>query len=183
MMTIRDRLKSNRAWLLAGALGLAVLAGLSGCTSADAGTKVTLREGVSAGYTHTRYPIVLVHGFLGFDNIGFFEYFHGIPAALRSGRAMVFTPQLSAINSTEARGEQLLLEVKRIIAVTGEDKVNLIGHSHGAPTARYVASVQPDLVASVTSVGGRQQGFGDIRHVVGHRAARLDVERCPFCDR
>jgi hypothetical protein len=32
--------------------------------------------------------------------------------------------------------------------------VNLIGHSHGGPTIRYVASVRPDLVASATSVAG-----------------------------
>ncbi|HEY5801784.1 MAG TPA: triacylglycerol lipase, partial [Burkholderiaceae bacterium] len=42
--------------------------------------------------------------------------------------------------------------------VTGAAKVNLIGHSHGSPTARYVASVRPDLVASVTSVGGVNKG-------------------------
>ena len=115
-------------------------------------------SGNSQGYTATRYPIVLVHGLFGFDSIGPLEYFYGIPAALRSGGAVVYTPQVSAANSTEVRGEQLLLEVKRILAATGAAKVNLIGHSHGGPTARYVASVRPDLVASVTSVGGVNQG-------------------------
>ena len=40
------------------------------------------------------------------------------------------------------------------LAATGAAKVNLIGHSHGGPTARYVASVRPDLVGSVSSVAG-----------------------------
>jgi triacylglycerol lipase len=66
--------------------------------------------------------------------------------------------QVSAANSTEVRGEQLLTQVKQILAATGAAKVNLIGHSHGGPTTRYVASVRPDLVASVTSIGGVNKG-------------------------
>ncbi len=114
--------------------------------------------GFAAGYTQTQYPIVLVHGLFGFDNVGPVEYFYGIPAALRSGGATVYTPQVSAANSTEVRGEQLLTEVKRILAVTGKPKVNLIGHSHGGPTIRYVASIRPDLVASATSIAGVNKG-------------------------
>lgn len=112
----------------------------------------------AAGYTQTRYPIVLVHGLFGFDNIGPVEYFYGIPSALRADGAKVYTVQVSAANSTEVRGEQLLAQVKKILAATGATKVNLIGHSHGGPTTRYVASVRPDLVASVTSVGGVNKG-------------------------
>ncbi|HCH6159561.1 TPA: triacylglycerol lipase, partial [Vibrio parahaemolyticus] len=63
-----------------------------------------------------------------------------------------------ATNSSEARGEQLLSQVETLLAATGASKVNLIGHSHGGPTARYVASVRPDLVASVTSIGGVNKG-------------------------
>ncbi|VEB43459.1 Lactonizing lipase precursor [Chromobacterium violaceum] len=62
--------------------------------------------------------------------------------------------EVSATGSNETRGEQLLQQVRRILAITGAQKVNLIGHSQGAPTARYVAGVRPDLVASVTTVGG-----------------------------
>ncbi len=112
----------------------------------------------ATGYTQTRYPIVLVHGLFGFDNIGPVEYWYGIPGALRSDGARVYVAQVSASNSTEVRGEQLLAQVKQILAATGAAKVNLIGHSHGGPTARYVASVRPDLVASVTSVGGVNKG-------------------------
>jgi triacylglycerol lipase len=113
---------------------------------------------LAAGYTQTTYPIVLIHGLFGFDNIGPVEYFYGIPSALRADGARVYVVQVSAANSTEQRGEQLLTQVKQILAVSGAAKVNLMGHSHGGPTARYVASVRPDLVASVTSIGGVNKG-------------------------
>lgn len=112
----------------------------------------------AAGYTQTKYPIVLVHGLFGFDNIGPVEYFYGIPSALRADGAKVYVTSVSAANSTAVRGEQLLTQVKQILAATGAAKVNLIGHSHGGPTARYVAGVRPDLVASVSSVGGVNKG-------------------------
>lgn len=112
----------------------------------------------AAGYTQTKYPIVLVHGMLGWDSIGPYEYFFGIPGALRRDGAQVYVAQVSAVNSTEVRGEQLLTYVKQVMAATGAKKVNLIGHSHGGPTVRYVASVAPALVASVTSVGGTNKG-------------------------
>ena len=112
----------------------------------------------AAGYTQTKYPIVLVHGLFGFDSLGPVDYFYGIASGLRSGGATVYVTSVSAANSTEVRGEQLLLQVKQILAATGATKVNLVGHSHGGPTSRYVASVRPDLVASVTSVGGVNKG-------------------------
>lgn len=112
----------------------------------------------AAGYTQTKYPIVLVHGLFGFDNIGPVEYWYGIPAALRADGAKVYVSQVTAAQSTEVRGEQLLSYVKQVLAATGATKVNLIGHSHGGPTVRYVASVSPNLVASVSSVAGPHKG-------------------------
>lgn len=115
---------------------------------------LTLPFGAHADtYTQTRYPIVLVHGLLGFDQIGPINYWYGIPSALRSGGATVFVSQESASNSSEVRGEQLLQELRQLKAAYGYTKFNLIGHSHGGQTVRYVAAVAPDLVASVTTVG------------------------------
>ncbi|QUM75402.1 triacylglycerol lipase [Moritella sp. 24] len=119
-------------------------------------------------YTDTQYPIVLVHGFLGFDDIQGYDYFYKIAQTLRQNGATVYTAQVSSTNTTEIRGEQLLLQVKQFLARTGASKVNLIGHSHGGPTSRYVASVAPELVASVTSIGGVNKGskFADLFYSV-----------------
>lgn len=105
-------------------------------------------------YAQTRYPIVLAHGMSGFDNIGPIDYWYRIPSNLRAHGARVYVTQVSSFNSSELRGEQLLQQVEEIVAVSGQPKVNLIGHSHGNHSSRYVAGVRPDLVASVTSIGG-----------------------------
>ena len=112
------------------------------------------------GYTQTRYPIVLVHGLFGFDSALGIDYFYGIPDALRRDGARVYVAQVSAANSTEVRGEQLLKQVNQILALTGASKVNLVGHSHGGPTARYVAGVAPGKVAPMCQSGGRPQAGG-----------------------
>lgn len=110
-------------------------------------------------YTKTKYPIVLEHGLGGFDELfGVYEYWFGIPDALRDGGAQVFVTEVSPLNSTEARGEQLIDQIEQIVAITGKPKVNLIGHSHGGLDVRYAAAVRPDLVASVTSVGSPHKG-------------------------
>ena len=46
-------------------------------------------------YAKTKYPVVLVHGLLGFDAIGPVNYFYGVPSALRNSGAVVFTPNVS----------------------------------------------------------------------------------------
>ena len=105
-------------------------------------------------YAQTQYPIVLAHGMAGFSSIGGIDYFYGVPQDLRSNGAKVYSTSVSAFNSAVLRGEQLLTQVEDIAAISGAKKVNLIGHSQGNQSIRYVAAVRPDLVASVTSVGG-----------------------------
>ncbi len=109
-------------------------------------------------YTETKYPIVLAHGLLGWDNMLGMDYYYKIPAELRKDGATVYQTQVSAVNYTEVRGEQLISQIENILAVSGAQKVNLIGHSHGGPTIRYAASVRPDLVASVTTIAGVNKG-------------------------
>jgi triacylglycerol lipase len=113
----------------------------------------------NCSYAKTRYPIVLAHGMAGFDELfGVYEYWYGIPGALRDKGATVYVTTVSQFNSTEARGEQLIDQIETITAITGKPKLNLIGHSHGGLDVRYVAAVRPDLVASATSVGSPHKG-------------------------
>jgi len=113
----------------------------------------------NCSYAKTKYPIVLAHGMAGFSSLfGVYEYFFGIPSSLRNLGATVYTTNVSQFNSSVARGEQLLAQVQTIVATSGKAKVNLIGHSHGGFDIRYVASVRPDLVASVTSVATPHKG-------------------------
>lgn len=108
----------------------------------------------SSQYTKTRYPLVYVPGMYGFKKIVGLEYWHKIPENLSRSGATVFTLDVSGANTPEFRGEQVIEQVEDILAITGAEKVNLLGHSHGAPTIRYVAGVRPDIVASITSISG-----------------------------
>ena len=106
----------------------------------------------------TRYPIVLAHGLMGFGYMGKQSYWRDIPETLRSHGAQVYVTQVSSFNSSELRGEQLLAQVRQIMQETGAKKVNLIGHSQGSHSVRYVAGMRPEWVASVTTVAGPTTG-------------------------
>ena len=83
----------------------------------------------------------------------------GTASPVRRRRA-VYVTEVSQLNTSELRGEELLAQVEEIVAISGKPKVNLIGHSQGGPTIRYVAGVRPDLIASVTSVARAPLGRG-----------------------
>ncbi|BAQ72304.1 alpha/beta hydrolase fold protein [Pseudomonas sp. Os17] len=119
----------------------------------------------------TRYPLVLVPGMLGFVRLLLYPYWYGIIPALHRGGARVYAVQVSPLNSSEVRGEQLLAQVQRILAETGASRVNLIGHSQGALTARYAAAKRPDWVASVTSVAGPNHGSELADYLARHSPA------------
>jgi triacylglycerol lipase len=107
----------------------------------------------SEGYTKTRYPIVLIHGMLGFDRLfDVYTYWFGIVSGLQLGGAEVYVLAVSPLNATTTRGEQALAQLETLLAISGHDKAHLIGHSQGGLDARYVAAVRPDLVASITTV-------------------------------
>jgi len=119
------------------------------------------RDGATEG-TGPPYPIVLAHGFFGFEDfagVGFITYFYGVKDELADrGEAQVFTPAVDPFNDSETRGEELLAHVERILAETGAAKVNLIGHSQGGLDSRYVAHQRPELVASVTTFATPHRG-------------------------
>jgi len=108
------------------------------------------------------YPIVLAHGFFGFDafaGTGFINYFYGVRAHLaKYGETSVYTPAVDPFNSSEYRGKQLAVHVEKILAETNAAKVNIIGHSQGGLDARVVAHDHPDWIAAVVTVGTPHQG-------------------------
>jgi triacylglycerol lipase len=120
--------------------------------------------GVSAPLAHagttaqTKYPIVLVHGFIGFDNILGIQYFYDIPNNLRKEGATVYIASVNPSQTTEFRGEELIQQMKQWAAKDGVTKFNLIGHSHGGPTVRYAAGTVPGMVASVSTIAGTNFG-------------------------
>ena len=117
---------------------------------------------ISSDYAKTKYPIVLTHGFFGFTRLGLksfgIDYWYQMAPDLAKNGATVFATQVSPVNSTEIRGEQLLQQVDEVLALTGATKVNLIGHSHGGPTNQYIEFVAPEKVASVTAIAGVMKG-------------------------
>ncbi len=130
--------------------------------------RVTLRDGGpppppdTGGPLGAPFPIVLAHGFFGFEDfagVDFVTYFYGVRDGLAArGETQVFTPAVDPFSDSERRGEELLAHVERILAETGRARVNLIGHSQGGLDARYVASVRPDLVESVTTFATPHRG-------------------------
>ncbi|MDV7213941.1 esterase/lipase family protein, partial [Azotobacter beijerinckii] len=106
----------------------------------------------------TRYPIVLVHGLLGFVRLPGHSYWNGIDVALRRRGVAVYPVRLSGVHDNEALGAQLLERVAAIRDASGAPRVNLLGHSQGGLSARYAAARRPDWVASVTTVATPNHG-------------------------
>ncbi|RZI83402.1 MAG: triacylglycerol lipase [Rubrivivax sp.] len=125
---------------------------------AGAAMMVAAPAAQAATGSKTKHPLVLVHGFIGFDNILGIQYFYNIPKSLRDDGATVYIASVNPSQTTEFRGEELIQQMKQWAAKDGATKFNLIGHSHGGPTVRYAAGTVPTMVASVTTVAGTHFG-------------------------
>ncbi|MDP3847504.1 MAG: triacylglycerol lipase [Pseudomonas sp.] len=108
----------------------------------------------------TKNPIVLVPGIFAFDSIAAIDYWYKIPAALQSQGATVYVPKINAFDSSVKRGEALIAQLDNIRATSAGKitKFNLMGHSQGGITVRYVMNTRPDLVASVTTMNTPHKG-------------------------
>lgn len=117
-----------------------------------------------SGYTATHYPIVLVHGMMGFDKTLGIDYWYGIAETLRKDGARVYVAKLTALDSNEARGEQLIEQLEYWQALYNETGFNLIAHSQGGPTSRYAMyhlnykNPKQPLIKSITTIGSPHRG-------------------------
>jgi len=161
-----NRLKLLSASVALSAIGMLAMGSTSASASGayytcDAPTscKKVDRRILTTSYNATKYPIVMVHGFFGWNRlIGSYDYFNGVPQTYMGNGAEVFATKTSSVNSSEVRGEQLLKQINYVTAITGSPKVNLMGHSQGGIDSRYIATVVPNKVASVTEVSSPNQG-------------------------
>lgn len=88
----------------------------------------------------TRFPIVMVHGWTGFENIGPIGYFYHVHEDLDALGYPIVIAVLDPYNAVEVRGEQLVDVVAATLQNQRARKVNLIGHSQGGIDSRYVAA-------------------------------------------
>ena len=104
---------------------------------------------------HPRYPVVLAHGFMGFDEIGVgpvkHTYFRGIGPHLEQLGAQVYSPRVPPASTVEVRAQRLA----DLIRSLPDPKVNIVAHSMGGLDARYAISrlgLGP-RIASLTTIG------------------------------
>ncbi len=119
----------------------------------------------------TRHPIVLAHGWLGFDRIGLPEfghdYFRGVPWRLRALGHAVHVARVSPVASIRVRAGQLARQIEEL----GAKRVNIIAHSMGGLDARLAIArmgLGPQ-VASLTTIGTPHHGtpLADVAISVG----------------
>lgn len=106
------------------------------------------------------YPIILVHGFSGFTDLGPMEYFFGVKELYEAQGADVTTPALPPYNDPAERARVLADVIDATLARTGRAKVHLIGHSQGGIDSRVVISElgYADRVASYTTISTPHDG-------------------------
>jgi len=127
---------------------------------------------------HTRYPIVLLHGFFGWQQVFHIDYFYQVPKHLRKLGYHVTATQVTPINRVTVRATQLAPQIDKILAETGAEKVNLIAHSMGGLDGRYLISAMGygDRVASLTTIATPHSGSLVADAIIGAVDAGAEVK-------
>jgi len=143
---------SARAFLALAALallsGLVVLAGFLW-------RRLRARRVLPRRIPRLRHPLVLAHGFLGFDEVAVAgvrrEYFQGLEARLARHASAVHRPRLPAAGAVITRATELAACIRSL----PDRRVNVIAHSMGGLDARYALTHLGlgSRVASLTTIG------------------------------
>lgn len=103
--------------------------------------RLTVRCLENCGRRFTRHPIILIHGFAGWDTfIGFYNYFFGVEADLTGRGYDVHTTQVAMFNDSNFRASELEKQLVAILRTTGARKLNLLAHSQGGIDSRRFIS-------------------------------------------
>ncbi|KAJ6018155.1 hypothetical protein N7451_001534 [Penicillium sp. IBT 35674x] len=133
-------------------------------------------------YDAPKYPIVLAHGLLGFDELRLagpylpgVQYWRGIKEALSAKGIEVITATVPPSASIEERAEALAREIEA--GARGKD-VNIIAHSMGGLDSRYMISrlrLEKFKVLSLTTIATPHRGSAVADYVLD----QIGVDRLP----
>lgn len=135
-------------------------------------------------YRVTKYPIVLCHGLLGFDELRVgdlkYSYWNGVKEVLEQHGARVLSDSVPPAASIERRAEVLAAMIKS--EKKGYEKVNLVAHSMGGLDGRYLISKLANRgfeVQSLTTIATPHHG-SPVADVLLRFSRRLPVSLGAF---
>ena len=108
----------------------------------------------------TRFPIVLVHGWTGFEAIGPLTYFYNVVVTLEQLGYPLAVAVLDPYNHTSVRSGQLAEQIDETLTLWRARKVDLLGHSQGGIDSRAAVSshARGDVVSVVLTVASPHRG-------------------------
>lgn len=107
----------------------------------------------------TKYPILMVHGIF-FRDWQLVNYWGRIPAELIHNGAQIYYGGQQSANKIEISAAELADTIRRVLAETGAEKVNIIAHSKGGLDSRCAISRlgMADCVATLTTINTPHRG-------------------------
>ncbi|MEO0602664.1 MAG: alpha/beta fold hydrolase [Myxococcota bacterium] len=108
----------------------------------------------------TRYPVVLLHGAFGFEELRIqnerHAYFYGVRERLEAKGVEVHTPEVSPVAGIRTRAKQLV----RYLDGLGLDRVNIVAHSMGGLDSRYAITHfgLHERVSALVTIGSPHRG-------------------------
>lgn len=108
----------------------------------------------------TRFPVLLVHGWTGFEKIGPLTYFYNVAAMIEEMGFPHRVAVLDPYNDTEIRAAQLVDQIDETLTTWRARKVDLLGHSQGGIDSRCAVSTfgYGDRVSAVMTIASPHRG-------------------------
>ena len=139
----------------------------SGSSAGSGSNSESSSGGTTPAALGAPYPIVLVHGMAGFDQLTIgpvtVDYWNHVRDALaKDGEYEVFETVAPPYDTSEVRAGAIISQIQDVLQKTGKKKVNLVGHSQGGMDSRVLASPNGyglgNIIASVTTISTPHRG-------------------------
>lgn len=110
--------------------------------------------------TGAPYPVVLHHGFFGFERIGPVRYWFNVASDLREAGEHVTETIVDPFNDSLTRAEDLGEQIDAVLAETNACKVLIVAHSQGGVDARALVSRlgYAEKVAAIATISTPHRG-------------------------